>query len=137
MNKDHDPHTCNNFRYDIAPNVQNFTLPGYLQVMKAASQVSAVINSKRRSRGLQPRPVRACVIGFPNVGKSALINRLVKRRACESAPKPGVTRNLKWVRVGGELDMLDAPGQNPVLRRGIHNPPCPGLLMGLLMEMLL
>jgi len=72
--------------------------------------VSADINSKRRARGLQPRPVRACVIGFPNVGKSALINRLIRRRACESAPKPGVTRNLKWVRVGGELDMLDAPG---------------------------
>jgi ribosome biogenesis GTPase A len=81
--------------------------------MKAASQVSVEINSKRQARGLKPRPVRACVIGFPNVGKSALINRLIRRRACESAPKPGVTRNLKWVRVGGELDMLDAPGTPP------------------------
>lgn len=78
--------------------------------MKAASQISKTINTKRAARGLKARPVRACVIGFPNVGKSALINRLIKKRACESAPRPGVTRNLKWVRVGGDLDLLDAPG---------------------------
>lgn len=81
-----------------------------MQLSKAAAQVSTAINSRRTARGLKPRPVRACVIGFPNVGKSALINRLIKRRACVSAPKPGVTRDLKWVRVGGSLDLLDAPG---------------------------
>ena len=37
-------------------------------------------NAKRLRRGLQPRPVRACVIGFPNIGKSALINRLLNRQ---------------------------------------------------------
>lgn len=82
-----------------------------LQLSKAAAHVSSSINSRRTARGLQPRAVRACVIGFPNVGKSALINRLINRRACTSAPKPGVTRDLKWVRVGGALDLLDAPGK--------------------------
>lgn len=81
-----------------------------MQLAKAAAQISGVINSRRTARGLKARPVRACVIGFPNVGKSALINRLIKKRACDSAPKPGVTRDLKWVRVGGSLDLLDAPG---------------------------
>lgn len=50
-------------------------------VKRAAVQVSVSINEKRARRGLQPRPVRACVIGFPNIGKSALINRLLDRRA--------------------------------------------------------
>lgn len=71
------------------------------------------INAKRSRRGLQPRPVRACVIGFPNIGKSALINRLLARRAMASAPKPGVTRMLQWARLSGELDLLDAPGVIP------------------------
>ena len=63
-----------------------------LQVKKAAMEASAEINARRNNRGLKPRPVRAVVIGFPNVGKSALINRLLNRRVCESAPKPGVTQ---------------------------------------------
>ncbi|GAX81043.1 hypothetical protein CEUSTIGMA_g8478.t1 [Chlamydomonas eustigma] len=74
---------------------------------------SVSINEKRARRSLQPRPVRACVIGFPNIGKSALINRLLNRRVVDSAPKPGVTRMLKWVRLGGKLDLLDAPGVIP------------------------
>eukprot|EP00884_Botryococcus_braunii_P023264 jgi/Botrbrau1/9621/Bobra.0131s0002.2 len=83
------------------------------QVVKAATHLSQVINERREGRGLKPRPVRACVIGFPNVGKSALINRMLNRRLCDSAPKPGVTRDLKWLRVGGDLDLLDAPGVIP------------------------
>ena len=81
-----------------------------MQVKKAAMEASAEINAKRKNRGLKPRPVRAVVIGFPNVGKSALINRLLNKRVCDSAPKPGVTRNLRWLRLGGDLDLLDAPG---------------------------
>ena len=87
------------------------TPPALLQVIKAASAVGARLNAKREARGLRPRAVRAVVIGFPNVGKSALINRLLGRRMAESAPKPGVTRVLRWARVAGsELDLLDAPG---------------------------
>lgn len=40
--------------------------------------------------------VRAGVVGYPNVGKSSLINRLLKRRMCPAAPRPGVTRELKY-----------------------------------------
>ena len=81
-----------------------------LQVTRAALTLSGKINDRRKARGLQSRPVRAAVIGFPNVGKSALINRFLSRRVCESAPKPGVTKQLRWLRVGGDLDLLDAPG---------------------------
>ncbi|GLC46929.1 hypothetical protein PLESTM_001946400 [Pleodorina starrii] len=86
---------------------------GVKGVRKELLKVAAELNAKRAKRGLQPRPVRACVIGFPNIGKSALINRLVNRRAVASAPKPGVTRQLRWVRVDEQLDLLDAPGVIP------------------------
>lgn len=82
-------------------------------VAKAARVVGDRINQRRGDRGMLPRPVRAVVIGFPNVGKSALINRLLKRRAVESARRAGVTRQLRWVRISDQLELLDAPGVLP------------------------
>ncbi|KAM3687428.1 hypothetical protein ACB098_10G077800 [Castanea mollissima] len=58
--------------------------------------------------------VRAGIVGYPNVGKSSLINRLLKRRMCPAAPRPGVTRVLKWVRFGSDLELLDSPGIIPM-----------------------
>lgn len=86
---------------------------GVKKLTSAMQAVGRTINKKRESRGLLPRPVRACVIGFPNIGKSALINRLLNRKAVQSAPKVGVTRVLQWVRLSDELDLLDAPGIIP------------------------
>ncbi len=86
---------------------------GVKSIAHAAQDVAAWVNERRLQRGMRPRPVRAAVIGFPNVGKSALINRLVKRRVVESAAKPGVTRQLRWVRISSELELLDAPGILP------------------------
>lgn len=86
---------------------------GVIAVSQTAKGVGDIINQRRRDRGMLPRPVRAVVIGFPNVGKSALINRLLKRRVVESARRPGVTRQLRWVRISDQLDLLDAPGVLP------------------------
>lgn len=87
---------------------------GVRRVKEMAMEVSEEINAKRKEKGLLPRPVRAAVVGYPNVGKSALINRLVGKAACASAPRPGVTRDLRWVRVpGSDMDLLDAPGVLP------------------------
>lgn len=44
------------------------------------------------------------------MGKSALINRLLGRKVAPSAPRPGVTRQLRWLRLGGNVDLLDTPG---------------------------
>lgn len=86
---------------------------GIKGVAKAAQAAGVEVNRKRRDRGMLPRAVRAVVIGFPNVGKSALINRLLNRRVVESAARPGVTRQLRWVRISDELELLDAPGVIP------------------------
>ncbi len=86
---------------------------GIQNVVKASQAIGIGLNQRRRDRGMLPRPVRAVVMGFPNVGKSALINRLLKRRVVESARRPGVTRQLRWVRISTELELLDAPGVLP------------------------
>jgi ribosome biogenesis GTPase A len=86
---------------------------GVSAVAKATQAAGAAMNDRRKSRGMLVRPVRAVVIGFPNVGKSALINRLVNRRVVDSARKAGVTRQLRWVRVSDDIELLDAPGVLP------------------------
>lgn len=93
---------------------------GVITMKKQAMKASGSINDKRMRRGIQPRPVRAAVIGFPNVGKSALINRLLGRKMAKSKNLPGVTRSLQWVRLGGSefsgpdsIELLDSPGIIP------------------------
>ena len=86
---------------------------GIREVVQAAQAAGVQMNQRRLTRGMQPRPVRAVVIGFPNVGKSALINRLIGRRVVESARRAGVTRQLRWVRISDQIELLDAPGVIP------------------------
>ena len=90
---------------------------GIREVAQAVQDAGLGMNQRRRDRGMQPRPVRAVVIGFPNVGKSALINRLLGRRVVESARRAGVTRQLRWVRISDQIDLLDAPGVIPAQLR--------------------
>lgn len=68
------------------------------------------INNKRKSKGLKERKIRALIIGIPNVGKSTLINRLVRKKATNVGNKPGVTKNLEWIRISDKLELLDTPG---------------------------
>jgi ribosome biogenesis GTPase A len=87
---------------------------GVKTVNKASQAMGVEVNQRRLRRGMMPRPVRAVVIGFPNVGKSALINRLLQRKVVASARKAGVTKQLQWVRISDELELLDAPGVIPL-----------------------
>ena len=86
---------------------------GINAIGRAAQKVGDKMNQRRRDRGMLPRPVRAVVMGFPNVGKSALINRLLNRRVVDSARRAGVTRQLRWVRISDQIELLDAPGVLP------------------------
>lgn len=65
---------------------------------------------KERLRGLRPRPIRAMVVGIPNVGKSTLINSLARKKAARVGNKPGVTRSQQWIKAGNDFELLDTPG---------------------------
>ncbi len=85
-----------------------------IKALKKAAQAAGIqMNQRRCDRGMRPRAVRAVVIGFPNVGKSALINRLLGRKVAASARRAGVTRQLRWIRISDDLELLDAPGIIP------------------------
>ncbi|CCQ49911.1 ribosome biogenesis GTPase YlqF [Crocosphaera watsonii] len=85
-----------------------------IKALKKAAQAAGVqMNERRQQRGMRPRAVRAVVIGFPNVGKSALINRLLGRKVAASARRAGVTRQLQWIRISDALELLDSPGIIP------------------------
>ena len=86
---------------------------GIKEIIKTATKLRSSIDERRISRGMKIRPIRALMLGFPNVGKSALINRIANKRIVKSARKAGVTRNLRWVRFGNGIDLLDAPGVIP------------------------
>ena len=63
-----------------------------------------------RRRGIINRPVRAMVVGIPNVGKSTFINSFVGRACAKTGNKPGVTKGKQWIRLNKNLELLDTPG---------------------------
>lgn len=63
-----------------------------------------------REKGQVGRPVRAMVVGVPNVGKSTFINKVAKRKSAKASDRPGVTRGKQWVNVSQGLELLDTPG---------------------------
>ncbi len=63
-----------------------------------------------REKGQIGRPVRAMVVGVPNVGKSTFINKVARKKSAKAGDRPGVTRGKQWVHVDQGLDLLDTPG---------------------------
>ncbi|MDQ0059641.1 ribosome biogenesis GTPase YlqF [Paenibacillus harenae] len=66
--------------------------------------------ARQIAKGMNPRAIRALIVGIPNVGKSTLINRLAGRNIAITGDRPGVTKGQQWIRVGGDIELLDTPG---------------------------
>lgn len=75
------------------------------------------------AKGLLPRPMRAIVVGLPNVGKSSFINWLVGGKRAKVGNQPGVTRGMQWIRLHKDLELLDSPGILPnfALKDSVQN----------------
>jgi ribosome biogenesis GTPase A len=83
---------------------------GVNQFSVAIKDVLKVKIEAWRAKGQVGRPVRAMVVGVPNVGKSTFINQVAKKKSAKAGDKPGVTRGKQWVAVDSGLDLLDTPG---------------------------
>ena len=63
-----------------------------------------------RRRGIKNRPIRAMVVGIPNVGKSTFINTFAGKACAKTGNKPGVTKGKQWIRLNKNVELLDTPG---------------------------
>ena len=71
-------------------------------------------HQKEKAKGMKPQPIKAMIIGVPNVGKSSLINRIAKRNAAGVQNKPGYTRGEQYIKVNKDFILLDTPGVLPM-----------------------
>ncbi len=96
----------------LALNLFDRQAPG--QIIEKALEISAPIHAKQIAKGMKPQPIRALVIGIPNVGKSTLINRIAKHTVAQVADRPGVTRAPQWIKPNDRIWLLDTPGVLPM-----------------------
>ncbi len=90
-------------------------------VKKVAAMIQKLAFAQKPGVKTPTRKVRrVMIIGIPNVGKSTLINSLAGRKAARAANMPGVTRDIQWIKLSGQLELLDLPGilDFSLLRRG-------------------
>ena len=83
---------------------------GFNQIKKAIEEACAKKIERDRKRGITGRPVRAMIVGIPNVGKSTFINSLCKKACTKTGNKPGVTKGKQWIRLDKNVELLDTPG---------------------------
>ena len=80
------------------------------ELLKVTEDLMKEENARREEKGLKARSGRVLIVGVPNAGKSTLINRLVGRKSVGVANTPGFTKNLSWIRINKDLELLDSPG---------------------------
>lgn len=83
---------------------------GFQEIIPKSKSLLSHKFKKYTRIGLTPPPIKGMCIGIPNVGKSTILNRLVRKNIAKTGNKPGVTKGQQWLRSSKELELLDTPG---------------------------
>ena len=92
---------------------------GIKQLISTIQATAKPVLDKWLKKGVKNRSIRIMIVGVPNVGKSTLINKLVKKNKAIASNRPGVTRGQQWITIAKGLELLDTPG---VLWPKFNNP---------------
>ena len=94
--------------YAVKMNAKNGT--GIKSILPVIMESCKEKIERDRRRGILNRPVRAMVVGIPNVGKSTFINAFAGKACTKTGNKPGVTKGKQWIRINKNVELLDTPG---------------------------
>lgn len=82
----------------------------YKKIIDLTHNIMEKLQEKRIEKGLKPKEIRALVLGIPNVGKSTLINKLTGKKSVNVENRPGVTKDLVYIKTNAGITLLDTPG---------------------------
>ncbi|MBQ3104881.1 MAG: ribosome biogenesis GTPase YlqF [Lachnospiraceae bacterium] len=102
--------SCFRERGVIAVEMDSRSRAGMKSIQAAVNEACREKRERDRRRGIQNRPIRAMVVGIPNVGKSTFINSYAGKACAKTGNKPGVTKGKQWIRLSKDLELLDTPG---------------------------
>lgn len=90
--------------------VNSITGQGLRQLIEKAEKSVEEKMQKLADKGRRQRAIRVMVVGIPNVGKSSIINKLAGKKSAKTGDRPGVTKGKQWIRLKGNMELLDTPG---------------------------
>ena len=91
-------------KYDLTSNINK------KEIIDLCNDILKTKIDSLNAKGINKNTIRALVVGVPNSGKSTLINKITGKNVASSGNKPGVTKNLNWIRIGENIELLDSPG---------------------------
>lgn len=80
------------------------------KINEAIKDVFQPIKNNLSKKGINSRAPRIMIVGVPNSGKSSFVNKLIGKKTAQTGDKPGVTKGKQWIRLRGNIEMLDTPG---------------------------